>query len=201
MGLLPHRGGGPRAPGAPVANSRDYRDPKNKENGGGGRSASNSGSLLRRFRSAPGRLGWAQPRAPWGFFGGAGRVDERSADVEKYSRTHPSLAGSRGGMSRGLSGPPPRPFRGGPMHHVGGPMGAGNMNMGPRGPAPMMGSLAPGPRVGRGGLPGAPGNPTRGWGGVVVSFPSAGDDDERKWVEYIHWSILGVYNKSVLRQL
>lgn len=42
------------------------------------------------------------------------------------------------------------------MHHIGGPMGANNMNMGPRAPAPMMGSMGPGPRVGRGGMPGGP---------------------------------------------
>ena len=70
--------------------------------------------------------------------------------------------GSRGGSTRGMSGgQPPRPFRGGPMHHIGGPMGANNMNMGPRAPAPMMGSMGPGPRVGRGGMPGGPGNDSR----------------------------------------
>ena len=53
-----------------------------------------------------------------------------------------------------MGGQPPRPFRGGPMHHMGGPMGPNNMSMGPRAPAPMMGSMGPGPRVGRGGMPG-----------------------------------------------
>ena len=42
------------------------------------------------------------------------------------------------------------------MHHMGGPMVANNMNMGPRAPAPMMGNMGPGGRVGRGGMP-APG--------------------------------------------
>lgn len=104
VGLLSGRGMN-RAPGAPIANTRDYRDPKNKENVSGGRSGANQGS--------------------------------------------------RGGSTRGMSGgQPPRPFRGGPMnHHMGGPMVASNMNMGPRAPAPMMGSMGPGPRVGRGGMP------------------------------------------------
>ena len=42
------------------------------------------------------------------------------------------------------------------MHHMGGPMLANNMNMVPRPPAPMMGNMGPGGRVGRGGMP-APG--------------------------------------------
>ena len=32
-----------RAPGAPVSNAREYRDPKNKENTSGGRAPSNQG--------------------------------------------------------------------------------------------------------------------------------------------------------------
>lgn len=102
VGLMSGRGMN-RAPGAPIANSRDYRDPKNKENSG------------------VGRLGMNQ--------------------------------GPRGGQPRGMLGGQARPFRGGPMHHMGGPMLANNMNMGPRAPAPMMGNMGPGGRVGRGGMP------------------------------------------------
>lgn len=102
VGLLPGRGVN-RAPGAPIPNSRDYRDPK-KDNVNVGR--------------------------------------------------QPPNQGARGGSTRGMGGQPPRPFRGGPMHHMGGPMGPNNMSMGPRAPAPMMGSMGPGPRVGRGGMPG-----------------------------------------------
>ena len=44
VGLLSGRGMN-RAPGAPIANTRDYRDPKNKENVSGGRSGANQGVM------------------------------------------------------------------------------------------------------------------------------------------------------------
>lgn len=93
-----------RAPGAPIGNNRDYRDPRNKENSGAGRPGMNQG-------------------------------------------------GPRGGHTRGMPGGQPRSFRGGPMHHMGGPMVPNNMNMGPRAPAPMMGNMGPGGRNARGGMP------------------------------------------------
>ena len=35
-----------RAPGAPIVNNRDYRDPKNKENSGAGRPGMSQGSIF-----------------------------------------------------------------------------------------------------------------------------------------------------------